>query len=251
MDTDELLELAGDPRFIEGIYNYCDRWCERCPFTSRCLIYATEEAEGDTSDRDVSNEAFWRRMQSIFEQTRELITRLAAEQGIDLESMDNEAVIEKERKNRKRVGRNKLTKAAERYAEMVDEWFSRESALVERTGAGEMSSEAVDFFQVIRWYQLQIAVKIMRGLSQRGPQERLKIDGQKDSDGSVKVALIGIDRSIGAWGELQKLFPEKAETIAPLLIHLEQLRRKAEQAFPHARKFLRPGFDFMPDSFLH
>jgi len=35
----ELAELAGDPRFISGIYNYCDRWCERCNFTSRCLVY--------------------------------------------------------------------------------------------------------------------------------------------------------------------------------------------------------------------
>ena len=28
--------LTRDPRSISGIYNYCDRWCERCPMTSRC-----------------------------------------------------------------------------------------------------------------------------------------------------------------------------------------------------------------------
>ena len=27
--------------FIVGIFNYCDRWCERCPFTSRCRLFAT------------------------------------------------------------------------------------------------------------------------------------------------------------------------------------------------------------------
>src|SRR5258705_2000420 len=37
-----LTELAGNPDLISGIYNYCDRWCERCPLTSRCLVYATE-----------------------------------------------------------------------------------------------------------------------------------------------------------------------------------------------------------------
>ena len=26
--------------FIVGIFNYCDRWCERCPLTSRCLVFA-------------------------------------------------------------------------------------------------------------------------------------------------------------------------------------------------------------------
>jgi hypothetical protein len=28
MKAKELVELAGDPRFISGIYNYCDRWCD-------------------------------------------------------------------------------------------------------------------------------------------------------------------------------------------------------------------------------
>ena len=26
--------------FIVGVYNYCDRWCERCAFTSRCRVFA-------------------------------------------------------------------------------------------------------------------------------------------------------------------------------------------------------------------
>ena len=33
MDKNDLLKLATDPKYIPGIYNYCDRWCERCPFT--------------------------------------------------------------------------------------------------------------------------------------------------------------------------------------------------------------------------
>lgn len=40
MDKKRLLEMAENPDFIPGIYNYCDRWCERCAFTSRCLTYA-------------------------------------------------------------------------------------------------------------------------------------------------------------------------------------------------------------------
>src|SRR5689334_464552 len=26
--------------FIVGIFNYCDRWCEACAFTSRCRLFA-------------------------------------------------------------------------------------------------------------------------------------------------------------------------------------------------------------------
>jgi len=45
MDKDRMDDLARDPRFIPGIYNYCDRWCERCAFTSRCMNYAMGEEE--------------------------------------------------------------------------------------------------------------------------------------------------------------------------------------------------------------
>jgi len=33
-------EMARDPRFVPGIYNYCDQWCQRCALTSRCMNYA-------------------------------------------------------------------------------------------------------------------------------------------------------------------------------------------------------------------
>ncbi len=37
------LEDQDHDRFILGIYNYCDRWCERCKFNSRCAIYHLEQ----------------------------------------------------------------------------------------------------------------------------------------------------------------------------------------------------------------
>src|SRR5262249_49183045 len=30
-------------RFISGVYNYCDRWCERCRFNNRCMVYHMEQ----------------------------------------------------------------------------------------------------------------------------------------------------------------------------------------------------------------
>jgi len=59
------------------------------------------------------------------------------------------------------------------------------------------------------------------------------------------VALIGIDRSISAWGVLLKLFPESGEGILPLVTKLENLRKRLEAEFPQARDFKRPGFDIV------
>ena len=87
MKPRDIRKLAADPRFISGIYNYCDRWCERCPLSNRCLNYAMEKADddGDPSARDVSNQKFWDKLHGIFQSTIEMIREDARARGIDLD----------------------------------------------------------------------------------------------------------------------------------------------------------------------
>ena len=60
MRKEDLKRLAENPDFISGIYNYCDRWCERCPFTARCMNFALEREEyPDDTSRDMANAEFW------------------------------------------------------------------------------------------------------------------------------------------------------------------------------------------------
>lgn len=35
--------LENRDHLISGIHNYCERWCEKCSFTSRCAVYEMEE----------------------------------------------------------------------------------------------------------------------------------------------------------------------------------------------------------------
>src|SRR3989441_7528400 len=100
VNTKDLIDLADNPDFISGIYNYCDRWCERCPFTARCLVYATEKEDEDDNpeSRDIRNAAFWQKLESIFKQTRKMITAWAEENGVDLSSVAVESAIEEQRR---------------------------------------------------------------------------------------------------------------------------------------------------------
>jgi hypothetical protein len=66
----------------------------------------------------------------------------------------------------------------------------------------------------------------------------------KDSDGSAKIALIAIDRSIAAWGQMRQHLPQREDNILDILVHLDRLRRKTETVFPNAKAFVRPGFDY-------
>jgi len=238
-----LTELANNPDLISGIYNYCDRWCERCPLTSRCLVYATEQEDDNSlQSNDVRNEAFWRKLNAIFQETREIIVEWANVAGVDLNGSADE---DESRQHRKRqlVDNHPLTKAGKKYANAASDWFRELDQSIE---VGDNVERLEDAREVVQWYQYQIAVKTIRALS--GRKEELEGDPEiaefpKDSDGSAKVAMIGIDRSIAAWRLMQLSLPERAASIVPLILQLDRLRVRLEKAFPEAREFVRPGFD--------
>ena len=235
-----LTELANNPDLISGIYNYCDRWCERCPLTSRCLVYATEQEDNDLpQSHDIRNEAFWRKLNAIFQETRELIVTWAQEAGINLNNETTEVDDSRHKRKRQLVDNHPLTRAGKKYANAASDWFREFDQTME-------VSDVEDAREVIQWYQYQIAVKTMRALSGRKEEieEGPEIAGfPKDSDGSAKVALIGIDRSIAAWRMMQMSLPDRNDSIVPMMLELERLRLRLEHGFPAARNFIRPGFD--------
>lgn len=260
MDKEHIKKLAEHPEFIPGIHNYCDRWCERCPFTSRCMNFAIgEEQFGDLRARDIHNEVFWQKLSEVFEITLDMLTELAEREGMDLDSLDMEAGQEQERLNEEITKNHECPRAAQDYAGMVEEWFDSARDLFEEkedelnlrmrlelpnTNPLEEAVRLKDAVEVIRWYQHQMYVKLLRAIEGDLRGRPKVLDGlPKDSDGSAKVALIAMDRSIAAWGAMRHHFPEREDDILDLLVHLDRLRRKTEEAFPDARAFVRPGFD--------
>ena len=65
---------------------------------------------------------------------------------------------------------------------------------------------------------------------------------QNDGNGSAKVALIAVERSIDAWQTVFELIPDE-DRILPLLATLQKILRLGRTEFPDAEKFRRPGFD--------
>jgi hypothetical protein len=261
MDKENIMvNLASNPNFISGIYNYCDRWCERCPFTSRCMNFALGEGQfPDPRSRDINNAVFWEKMAEIFQVTLAMVKETAKREGIDLDALDMEAIAQQERLNAETAKNHECSRAAKVYGAMVDNWFDLAKDLFEEKekelnmkvrlaipGANpfDQAASLKEAVEVIRWYQHQIYVKLVRAI--RGKREetsRLPDGYPNDSDGSAKVALIAIDRSIAAWGEMHNHFSEHEDDILDLLVHLERLRRKIEKVFPSARESVRPGFD--------
>lgn len=124
MDKEDLKRMGEDPDFIPGIYNYCDRWCERCPFTARCMNFAVgEEQFPNQTERDISNAAFWEKMHGTFQATFDLIAEMAEEAGIDLDALDVEDEMSEHEQRRTSARNHPLARAAGAYTAQVDAWF--------------------------------------------------------------------------------------------------------------------------------
>jgi hypothetical protein len=249
--------------YIPGIYNYCDRRCERCGFTARCLVFAREKKySGDKTEHDLKSDAFWKTMQNVFSDTKALIQQAAEEHGIELNDVDQEELdrsMEEMARVNRQARQHPLTVRSTHYAETVNKWFKQhESYFQEKNDdlaslemmqldGHDPQAEAVglaDACDVIRWYQLQIAVKFSRALSGDGQRELMDDEAMRnDSLGSAKVALLAIDRSLAAWAILRLSFSEHADEILDILVDLDRLRRAGEIRFPDARAFIRPGLD--------
>ncbi len=269
-------------RFITGIYNYCDYWCDRCAFTRRCRNYADGptakrlQAEGRAEDRDAVNQSFWNdlaarlRDATIFGKMAEY----AADEGDEADAWDAGALddaadreIDAAMEARDRaVGAHPLTHLSRDYMmrtaqwlkeadadlkSLAAEWLAQAGARYDETDYEEAAREVGDLIEVVDWYHTLIPPKLARAIGNLaepvcGDGEYARIISESrlsDANGSGKVALIAVERSIAAWLRLRELLPRQEDAILALLVLLGRLQRGIRAAIPGAESFKRPGFD--------
>ena len=267
MKTSDFLSILDNPNLISGIYNYCDRWCERCPMTARCSVFLTTtplNPEDFTSD-EAYFEAAMDDVKNSFTISMELLQQMADEKGIDLVEDEDGTEDSDDLPGIRSIEREDHTKSplailSMEYLQLVRAWLDscsaslkdlekslQETALMglpDRNPAEEAATLR-DALEVIPYYMSQIYIKLMRAQSNRREDDAWfeENDFPKDSDGSAKVALIGIDNSIRAWEVILHHLPTQEEAILPILSILTNLRHQVEAEFPDARAFKRPGFD--------
>lgn len=258
--AERIKELAANPDLINGIYSYCDYWCERCEYTARCMNYAmNKEYPAGKDSEHGKGEALFKDLNEFLELVTELLKDGAAKAGYEIDEVILEEPEPNEELKEKETEDHPCIVSAASYEEMVDAFFISaksyfidiaeemnyrfELGLIDTENSEELSSIR-DAVKVIRWYQTLISVKLKHGI--KGLLKKA-VDGSfvfiPELDGSAKVALLSIDRSLAAWSLLRIKIPELENEIFDLLLHLDRLRKITEQVFPQAREFKRPGFD--------
>lgn len=256
--------------FIPGIYNYCDRWCERCTLTSRCMTFAVEKRFREGEDiEDVMNEMFWNGLDRNIGGEHPNPEAESVEIGFGFDIDDDDEHDDSmgglfgeedfmEDLEKEQTDKHPCITGASRYFDVVHAWYQgaqhletlsdeqfSQRAQYGAPHAGAASSAALvrGVVEVITFYHMSIFAKLRRAVHGKKLDEVIGDEFPSDADGSAKVALIGIDRSIAAWMTLQRCLPEQEDAAIRALLLLNKLRSVAERSFPTARLFVRPGFD--------
>ena len=220
--------------FIVSIFNYCDRWCEACAFTSRCRLFA-DVAETEASldpnlqpvvDAPVLPEEAapapppW--MQELIVEMNEAATKIATGE------------LEPPPRRSPPKEHLAIENRARRYCFQVHTWL--------QSRRYEPLSPS-DPFAVIGWFHTLIPPKVHRAITGLAEDDGESPDYPPDHDGTAKVALLGIERSHAAWLELIERGAVSDAEAAPFIADLVWLGEALEQVFPKARAFVRPAFD--------
>lgn len=257
---------------IYGIYNYCDRWCEKCSYTHRCLLFKQEAEmeikhilkDDDKNDSDVLAKDIVDSFQEVFEQVNQFMAEedeeyeefekdnfdFDDEEDNDFEysffneEIDNErpSTFLKNADNPLILLSEKLFKDYNKYYDLIKLKFPFE--------LDEKNSENLLWqnLEVLSWYIPLIHVKTRmcywykNKLSKSKDQEFAEVD-EEMLNVSARIAFVGIEKCINALNNHPKLILElQAETIS-LLEKMNQIKEMFVAEFPAALTYKRPYFD--------
>lgn len=237
---------------IPDIFNYCDRWCERCPFTHQCAIFEMEE---DFSA--VESDDFFYLLEHILDDTVAMVEAVIQTEVPDLwddwqKKIDTLASaeaplpeLEEELISLSRKyfmsGRKWLQVHQPLFNDRSAAWYEQSKPEADQQ---ERTNQLKDALSVIQWYQPFISAKVQRAIRGKSRPWLPEQDPyQNDANGSAKIALLAIDRSLSSWELIRKLMPETTDDMLDLLVQLSQLRSGMQGLFPDTERFIRPGFD--------
>jgi hypothetical protein len=258
--------------FIPGVFNYCDRRCERCRFVRQCRVgtlEVDEVADGEVADeRPEDLKAKLLKLMGLTEEEimafeEEVERQAEVEEDDEEEQQQLRDHQEEQEMIRERVEAHALTNMCRTYLELVDEWLEPRETMFRgmgvslqdrmdvaiaaslRTAEKLVLSEALE---EVRWLRTMLVSKCHRALHGLfdGVDEFTTPDGQpyqSDHNGTAKLALEIVSRCEAAWELVARHLPQEAGELVPIQEVLRRIHQSLHSTFPDAERFIRPGFD--------
>ena len=243
------VELPPEP-MIPGVYNYCDRWCERCVFARRCRVFR---------DARVMEQALERGQDPV-----QVLSNLAVAEYAEAERERSPA----ERAEWDHLMARANAMLAELNAEDAEARLKRRDAWIEAQPVIRDSREygrlAIDVcvplqgmlpvhgdvvraaIDTVLHMATLIPAKVFRALAGLDAGESSDDDWDAarldDANGSAKVVQLAIAESRDAWTALCDI-PAIALVCQSMIGRLDGMDAELVRLFPGAPAFVRPGFD--------
>jgi len=99
---------------ISGIFNYCDRWCERCSFIDRCAQGVMEQKRW-AKGKDWEPEDFFEELKKIFPFTENKMSEWMEENDIDPEEFEENYLPEPDLKGIKEMAKEMQDRGMDYY----------------------------------------------------------------------------------------------------------------------------------------
>jgi hypothetical protein len=237
-------------RVIEGIFNYCTRRCELCPFTAQCTLYQSEREYEQKNP-----EATWdAQVHDSFADTFRLLEAWCKREGIDFERIRREAENEESNAELDRIEEaaraDPLQKLATGYMRGA---LNIADAMAAARALRKWPPEVGAAFDTMTWNATMLSAKVHRALQGFGEREIFREDDpvQNDWNGSAKLARILVDESKRAWQVILREGEAPDDSpLVELVALLERIDAMLVDRFPRAMEFIRPGFDQPADTLV-
>lgn len=248
---------------IPGIGDYCNEWCERCTMIRFCSSHIAPPVE-DPMIREEYNIAFWQKSNIPPANLEYILERVAQKQGKQIDAL---AAAERvhydltKKAENEYINNHPIKTMTIRYMRTGGTWlhfiekytgiYVGEADYLNnkiiRAPALIREEDAETFFnlEIIEWHLYFIYSKASRALNSYFEYDGWELANgmQRGYDGSAKVALLSIERSIYAWINLHNLVPGCEYGIFESVAILYRLKKMLEDLSPDAMMYLRPGFD--------
>ncbi len=237
--------------FIPSIYNYCDRWCERCDYTGQCRLFSVElnrKEKWPEGNNDITKE-----LHKSFAETIKMIEEYSEKFGIDISPRKEIEEVEKK------------GPLAAQVSFITAKYFQESSAYLRKLKAEIKSSgkenaelaeiipqnkgmnellEILECYEIIQWYHTMLPVKLNRAVSSSETipdSEAEEVEfSKRDRDGSAYVAYRSSIKSMAALGRIHSWTNTLKEETLNLIIDTGRIKNLIEKEFPGALTFFWP-----------
>ncbi|MGK9476143.1 hypothetical protein [Melioribacter sp. OK-6-Me] len=189
---------------ITDIHKYCDNWCDRCIYTTRCELFIETIYKNERKKVVFNPEGFFNVLRNLFAQ-----------------AYDSFDAIEY-------YGRN-LMELSELYAKECNNWLAKNELLIKQNN--NKNADILEALEVIHYYQYFILLKLKNSYESDDDEKLIQL----------KLAEVAISRSISAWYLIFKV--NSFEDIGNIIGILKSILILLNEENKELKNYFRPYFD--------